>query len=63
MRFLEQATFGPTPALAARIRRIGLRTWLNEQFETSYPSADNPYPNIPLKSSDSGQRYLWLRNV
>jgi uncharacterized protein (DUF1800 family) len=54
MRFLEQATFGPTPALAARIRRIGLRTWLNEQFETSYPSADNPYPNIPLKSSDSG---------
>jgi uncharacterized protein (DUF1800 family) len=54
MRFLEQATFGPTPALDARIRRLGLRTWLNEQFEASYPSANNPYPNIPLKSSNSG---------
>jgi uncharacterized protein (DUF1800 family) len=53
MRFLEQATFGATPALDARIRRIGLRTWLAEQFEASYPSANNPYPNIPLKSSDA----------
>lgn len=52
MRFLEQATFGPTPALDARIRRIGLRTWLAEQFEASYPSANNPYPNIPLKSTN-----------
>lgn len=51
-RFLEQATFGPTPALDDRIRRIGLRTWLAEQFELPYPSASNPYPNIPLKSSD-----------
>ena len=49
IRFLEQATFGPTPALDARIRRIGLRTWLAEQFEAPYPSASNPYPDIPLK--------------
>lgn len=48
-RFLEQAAFGPTPALDARIRRIGLRTWLAEQFEAPYPSASNPYPNIPNK--------------
>lgn len=48
MRFLEQATFGPTPALDDRIRRIGLRTWLAEQFEAPYPSPNNPYPNIPL---------------
>ena len=53
MRFLEQATFGPTPALDSRIRRIGLRTWLAEQFEAPYPSANNPYPNIPLKNSDA----------
>lgn len=53
MRFLEQATFGPTPALDARIRRIGLRTWLAEQFDATYPSVGNPYPNIPLKSSDA----------
>lgn len=54
MRFLEQATFGPTPALDARIRRIGLRTWLTEQFEAPYPSAANPYPNQPLKPVNIG---------
>lgn len=52
-RFLEQATFGPTQDLDWRIRRIGLRTWLAEQFEIPYPSAVNPYPNIPLKSTDT----------
>jgi uncharacterized protein (DUF1800 family) len=50
IRFLEQATFGPTQALDDRIRRIGLRTWLAEQFEAPYPSASNPYPNIPLRA-------------
>lgn len=49
MRFLEQAAFGPTDALDARIRRIGLRTWLAEQFDLPYPSSSNPYPNLPLK--------------
>jgi uncharacterized protein (DUF1800 family) len=48
IRFLEQATFGPTPALDERIRRIGIRTWLAEQFEMTLPSAGNPYPNFPL---------------
>ena len=54
LRFLEQATFGPTVALDQRLRRIGLRTWLAEQLEMPYPSASNPYPNIPLKNTDSG---------
>ncbi len=54
MRFLQQATFGSTPALDQRIRRIGLRTYLAEQFEAPYPSLANPYPNIPLKSTDQG---------
>ncbi|MDQ3321395.1 MAG: DUF1800 domain-containing protein [Acidobacteriota bacterium] len=45
-RFMEQATFGPTPRLDLRIRRINLRTWLAEQFEAPYPT--NPYPNLPL---------------
>ncbi len=49
MRWQEQAAFGPTTALDSRIRRIGLRTWLAEQFESSYPSASNPYPNHVLK--------------
>ncbi len=50
IRFMEQATFGPTPALDARIRRIGIRAWLEEQFNMPYPSAF-PYPNIPLMPS------------
>ena len=49
MRFLEQATFGPSQALDNRIRRIGLRTWLAEQFSANYPSLTNPYPNQVLK--------------
>lgn len=43
-RFMQQATFGPTADLDSRIRRIGLRTWLAEQFEASYPTF--PYPNV-----------------
>lgn len=53
IRFLEQATFGPTVALDNRIRRIGLRTWLSEQFAAPYPSLNNPYPNIPLKPTNA----------
>ena len=54
MRFLEQATFGPTIALDNRVRRIGLKTWLAEQFDPTYlyPSASNPYPNQVLKPSN-----------
>ncbi len=46
IRFLEQSAFGPTSALDQRIRRIGLRTWLAEQFEAPYPT--NPYPSLAL---------------
>jgi uncharacterized protein (DUF1800 family) len=51
-RFLEQATFGPTVAADQRLRRIGIRTWLAEQFEAPYPSLNYPYPDIPLKSTN-----------
>jgi len=53
MRFLEQATFGPTDMEDNRIRRIGLRVWLGEQFTLPYPSAENPWPDIPLKPSSA----------
>ncbi len=53
IRFLEQATFGATPELDQRLRRIGLFTWLAEQFDAPYPSADNPYPNLELKPGDA----------
>jgi uncharacterized protein (DUF1800 family) len=51
-RFMEQATFGPTSALDLRIRRIGLRTWLAEQFEAPYPSTVTPYPTFPLRPTN-----------
>ena len=50
-RFLEQATFGPNPNDDSLIRRIGIRTWLSEQFEMPYPT--NPYPDIPLKPTSA----------
>jgi uncharacterized protein (DUF1800 family) len=53
IRFMEQATFGPTQALDARIRRIGIRSWLQEQFDAQYPSLGNPYPNQPLKPGNA----------
>jgi hypothetical protein len=52
IRFLEQATFGPTEELDQRIRRIGIRSWLAEQFDAPYPSAANPYPEFALKPSN-----------
>lgn len=52
MRFLQQATFGATAALYSRVRKIGIKAWLVEQFEAPYPSKGNPYPNFPLKSND-----------
>ena len=44
IRFLEQAGFGPSTTADQRLRRIGLRTWLAEQFDAPYPTF--PYPNI-----------------
>jgi uncharacterized protein (DUF1800 family) len=49
MRLQEQATFGPNLAQDSRIRRIGVRAWLNEQFAAQYPSAGNPYPSNILQ--------------
>lgn len=49
IRFLEQAGFGPTTELDNRIRRIGVRTWLAEQFEEPYPTIPMPDPpQMPL---------------
>ena len=47
-RLLEQAAFGANDALDNRVRRLGPRIWLEEQFNAPYPSAANPYPNLPL---------------
>ncbi len=50
-RFMEQATFGPTPALNERVRRLGIRTWLTMQLEAAGPST--AYPNLPLMNITS----------
>jgi uncharacterized protein (DUF1800 family) len=69
MRFMQQATYGPSPALEQRLRRIGIHVWLNEQFNmplptnAASPSCDpttgictilpNVYPNLPLQNGNS----------
>ncbi len=46
IRFMEQATFGPTAELDMRLRRIGINPYLAEQLDYPYPGI--PYPNLPL---------------
>ena len=41
VRFLEQATFGPTPELIEHVRQVGFEAFLEEQFAapmSSYPT-------------------------
>ncbi len=55
VRFMEQAAFGPTPALETRLRRIGISAWLNEQMEEKRDATGAlrystfPYPNLALQ--------------
>jgi uncharacterized protein (DUF1800 family) len=49
-RFMEQATFGPNPNLDSRIKRLGLRIWLADQFDSPYPTIG--YPKNPLKPAN-----------
>ena len=44
VRFLEQATFGPTTALIEQVRGIGFTAFLDEQFQAPMSS----YPTLPL---------------
>jgi len=40
-RFLEQATFGPTPQSMAHLKQIGIPAWLDEQFN----EPESVFPN------------------
>ena len=44
IRFLEQATWGPTPELVAHVQSVGFEHFLNEQFDAPTSS----YPTMPL---------------
>ncbi len=50
VRFLEQATWGPTPAEVARVKAIGFNAYLNEQFNLAASS----YPTLTLMPTDVG---------
>lgn len=54
-RFLEQATFGPTPADIARVNQIGIDAWLTEQFALPETAIANPGS---MNSSQVQQQYL-----
>jgi len=43
-RFLEQSTWGPTPALVEHVRQVGVEQFLDEQFN----AAASSYPTLPL---------------
>jgi uncharacterized protein (DUF1800 family) len=44
VRFLDQATFGPTPELIAHVQDVGFEAYLSEQFNVPASS----YPALPL---------------
>jgi len=58
VRFLEQATWGPTPAEVSRVKAMGFMAYLNEQF--SLPPANvakgSNYPDLPFPLDDSSQQ-------
>jgi uncharacterized protein (DUF1800 family) len=55
IRFLEQATFGPTNEAELHLRRVGLRRWIEEQTTQKFDVNGNarystlPYPAQPLQ--------------
>lgn len=44
VRFLEQAAWGPTDVLVARVQSLGFDAWLREQFSAPVTG----YPNLPV---------------
>jgi len=64
VRFLEQATFGPTGALVAHVREIGFAAYLDEQFDakvSSYPSLA-PMPSSSKVGCPSGSPATCVRD-
>jgi uncharacterized protein (DUF1800 family) len=49
VRFLEQATFGPTPALARSVQDAGIEAYLEEQLH----AGSSFYPSLPQMPADT----------
>jgi uncharacterized protein (DUF1800 family) len=47
-RFLEQSTFGPTPALMAHVKQVGISAFIGEQFA----APQSPWPPFSAKLPD-----------
>jgi uncharacterized protein (DUF1800 family) len=58
VRFLEQASWGPTPAEVARVKSIGFRAYLDEQFSMApaNPAKGSNYPDLVFPLDDSSQQ-------
>jgi uncharacterized protein (DUF1800 family) len=58
VRFLEQASWGPTPAEIARVKAMGFKAYLDEQFSlapTNVAKGSN-YPDLTFPLDDSSQQ-------
>ena len=66
-RFLAQATFGPTTAEIARVRSLGYRAWLDQQFlepvSTSEPYLDWVASLPPNDVTDDARLEIWAINA
>jgi uncharacterized protein (DUF1800 family) len=55
-RFLDQATFGPTPALTAHVKQVGIQHYLDEQFA----APESVYPNgVNTAASEMYDQFYW----
>lgn len=54
IRFLEQATWGPTAADVAHVKAVGFMAYLNEQFSAPVTNAakGSNYPDLPFPLDD-----------
>ncbi|HEU4713311.1 MAG TPA: DUF1800 domain-containing protein [Pyrinomonadaceae bacterium] len=58
VRFLEQASWGPTPAEIARVKAMGFKAYLDEQFSLApaNPAKGSNYPDLVFPLDDSTQQ-------
>ncbi len=57
IRFLEQASFGPTPAEVLRVRQMGIPAWIDDQF-TRPVSNYNYLLNLTFSSQPAQARFF-----
>ncbi len=57
VRFLEQATWGPTAAEVTRLKQMGIRAYLDEQFslQPSNSAKGSNYPDLTFPLDDQSQ--------